>query len=150
MSELKVSTMSPVQTVNHVSGPTEASTFFATWLESSDVPRNDGTHMGMIKCPIHGLTHITTGCIHIGEAVDAKQFERAYVMVDGLNTHHVLCERCLEKAAKQIHVSPSPSYLELDPPLEPHCHQHFLDWYAATGQGDLSDEIARARARSKA
>jgi len=109
--------------------------------------------MGMIKCPVHGLTHFTTVCTHIGEAVDANRFERAHVFVDNSNTHHVLCDRCLAQAESQLgsskHESPDGGYLQLDPPLEPYCHQHLIEWYSATGQGDLSQEIARARARSK-
>lgn len=102
--------------------------------------------MGMIKCPIHGLTHITTCCTHIGDAVDANRLEAACAVVDGSNTHHVLCQRCLALAANQLEGSSNGGYLELDPPLEPYCHQHLIDWYAATGQDDLSEAIARARA----
>lgn len=105
--------------------------------------------MGMIKCPTHGLTHITTCCTHVGDAVDANRYERAHVVVDGSSTHHVLCGRCLEQAATQIEESSNGGYLVLDPPLEPYCHRHLIDWYAATGQGDLSEDIARARAHPR-
>ena len=105
--------------------------------------------MGMIKCPSHGLTHITTCCAHLGDAVDANRFERASIVVDGSNMHHLLCERCLAQAANYLEESSNGGSLELDPPLVPYCHQHLMDWCAATGQGDLSEAIARAQARPK-
>jgi hypothetical protein len=87
----------------------------------------------MIKCPTHGPTHITACCPHIGDAVDANRFERARVVIDDLKTHRVLCEQCQTSA--------------LD--LEAYCHQDLIEWYAATGQGNLSEAIARARAHSE-
>ena len=109
--------------------------------------------MGMIRCPVHGLTHITTCCIHIGEAVDANRFEHATVVVDHSGTAHVLCDRCLPQAEAQLRAGPSNvpggNFLQLDPPLEPYCHKHLIEWYEATGQGNLSEEIKRARARAK-
>ena len=109
--------------------------------------------MGMIKCPIHGLTHMGTACTHVGDAVDANRFERAYVVIDGSNTVHLVCEGCRAQAVSQFEAATKDSsnwgYLQLDPPVEPYCHQHLVDWYSATGQGDLLEAIARARARSK-
>lgn len=110
--------------------------------------------MGMILCTIHGLTHISTCCDHIADAIDANQFERAYVVLDGWGIHSILCQRCREQAISRIEKSTKSSSsgfdLQLDSPLVPCCHSCLIDWYRATGQGDLSKAIAQVRSLDKA
>ena len=105
--------------------------------------------MGMINCPRHGLTHIFTCCKHIVDAVEANEVERVHVFIDGWGSPDILCERCLEQARSQVDKLPkSPSggfLIDLDPPLEPYCSGCIKNWYASTGQGNLSETIAQAR-----
>lgn len=103
--------------------------------------------MGMIRCPTHGLTHITTCCPHIGDAVDTARYEHAQVRFDRSRTFHVLCDRCIPQALGNGGDGGRESgYLDDVPPVEPYCHEHLIDWYRISGQGDLSEAIAQSRA----
>jgi len=105
--------------------------------------------MGMIRCPVHGLTNIMTCCVHVGDAVDENRYEHAQVVIDRSGSHHALCDRCLAQALPQLQAPLEDpledGYLALDPSVVPYCDQDVKEWYAATGQGDLSQAISRAR-----
>lgn len=105
--------------------------------------------MGMVKCPVHGLKHIITCCVHIQDAIEAGVPEPAYVVVDDWVTPSIVCARCerLIGAAERSTGERRIGFEHvLGTPLAGYCGACAGDWFAATGQGDLSEAIARVRA----
>jgi hypothetical protein len=101
----------------------------------------------MIKCPVHGLAHMTTCCEHIADAADAGNHEQAFVVLDDWITASIVCAPC-ERLIRAAGRSAEPKIgfdHVLQSPLVPYCFDCLRDWYAATGQGDLSAVIARER-----
>jgi hypothetical protein len=104
--------------------------------------------MGMVKCPEHGLTHIITCCVHIQDAIEAGAPERASLVQDTSMAVSLLCARCeqLVRAAERSTGQPRISFGEvLESPIAGYCYPHACEWFAATGQGDLSEALARMR-----
>lgn len=107
------------------------------------------SRMGMTRCPTHGLAHMITCCVHVADAVDAGTLEESHVVLDDWVTPSIVCARCkrLVDAAERNPDEPQIGFDHvLDSPLVPYCHECLRDWFAATGQGDLSEIISRARA----
>jgi hypothetical protein len=105
--------------------------------------------MGMVKCPVHGLTHFTCSCVHVQDAVDSHRFERARVVADTRGDVYSLCQRCVDLARQ-----PEGPGKELScggvvalggTTITGYCHECTREWFAATEQGDFSDAIACAR-----
>lgn len=107
--------------------------------------------MGMTKCQIHGLTFIQPCCEHIGNAIEARRYEHANVLVDTFGAPIVLCDACLLKAAENTIGAQQWITIELDIGAEiwPYCSACLKEWYESTGQGDLSVTIAQVKESSK-
>lgn len=110
--------------------------------------------MGMVRCEVHGLSHITQHCCHVGVAVDAGHPERAFVEIDGWNNPYLMCTSCHAKALDVL----ARSRGRADPgerfnfdfgdgPSEGCCTRCITEWFRGTGQGELSKAVAEARLR---
>jgi len=109
--------------------------------------------MGMVKCKVHGISHITQYCSHIGSAIDGGTIERAFVVIDGWNNPNVLCSQCFAKALDVVKRSRESSgqvpfdFDFGDGTSEGGCTRCLAEWVGATGQGELSEAVRGARAR---
>jgi hypothetical protein len=87
--------------------------------------------------------------VHIQHAVEVGALEKAYVVLDDWITPSLLCARCerLVSAAERSTGEPQVGFDHvLESPLVGYCYSCVIEWFAATGQGDLPEAIARVRA----
>lgn len=108
--------------------------------------------MGMIKCELHGLSGITQCCSHVGTAIDGGLSERTFILIDGWNNPNVLCARCHPRALgvviknREAQEKTRFDFDFGDGTNEATCTRCLGEWFVATGQGELSDRVAEARA----
>ena len=92
--------------------------------------------MGMIRCPIHGLTFIQVCCEHIGDAVAENRYEHANAVFDTYDAPLVLCDACFPKAKRPpgVRRNRSSSYWASESTSHTPCSEHFKEWYAGPGR----------------
>lgn len=103
--------------------------------------------MGMARCPDHGLSHVVTCCTHVAQAVAGRTGEPGAVVVDDWVTPSLACARCVLaiRAAGRTPESAQVGFAHaLHEPMVGYCVECVRDWFAATGQGELSEAVASA------
>jgi hypothetical protein len=101
----------------------------------------------MVECDRHGLSFGSRCCGHVAVAIDEGLPLAARVFVDGMTDPHQLCPACVEPVETWLseYRRGAQSMLEPDYSMNGRCVECMLEWYSATGLGDLSIAVKRAR-----
>ena len=101
----------------------------------------------MVECDRHGFSFGSRCCGHVAAAIDEALPLAAKAFMDTMTDVHHLCPRCVEPveawlSAYRQRAAPTP---EPDYSMSGRCVECLREWYRATGLGDLSTAVRRAR-----
>jgi hypothetical protein len=101
----------------------------------------------MVECDRHGLSFGSRCCEHVAAAIDEALPLAAGARVDRMTDIHYLCPRCVETVEAWLSAYRRGAALELEPDysMTGRCFNCIEEWWLASGLGDLSIAVRRAR-----
>lgn len=101
----------------------------------------------MVECERHGPSFGSPCCDHVAVAIEKGLPLATRVFVDKLRDPHQLCPACVKPVEAWLseYRRGAQSTLEPDYSMSSSCTECVRDWYSATGLGNLSITVQRAR-----